>query len=222
MITNEGIAWLQARLDGIFAEKGLCAAPKVEQYGPWTGKIVLPNGLSDDSMLEVTEKFVEHPNFAEGDNIFLGVAGEELGEEYTEEESRTFVFDLAEKSFIRITDAEVAAHRAEHVLTPRRPNRPMTNVFMPVKYQYFDMIARGMKTVESRQYNQKWVDSLLCNHLKTVTFQRGYAKGAKQMTFELVGIELADADGERRYAPEEIPPFGEPEWILVKLGERML
>ncbi len=222
MITKEGIAWLQSRLDGIFAEKGLGAAPKVEQYGSWTGKIVLPEDMNDDMMLEITEKFVAHPNFAEGDNIFLGVAGEELGEEYTEEESRTFIFDIAEKSFIRITEAEIAAHRAEHVFTPRNPDNRSEYVFMPLGFKYFDMIARGQKTAESRRYSQKWVDRLLKNTLRFVKFQRGYEPNAKQMTFKVAGIELVDADGERRYAPEEIPPFGEPEWIVVKLGERML
>ena len=222
MITAEGINWLQTRLNGLFAAKGIADVPEVERYAPKTGKIVFPETMSDDDMLDISEAFVADPHFVEGDNIFLGVAGDELGEEYTEEESRTFIFDIAEPSFLAYTQMEIDAHRAEHVLTPRRPNRPLENVFMPLKYQYYDMIARGEKTAESRQYTQFWVDRLLCNNLRFITFQRGYEKGNGQMTFEVIGIELVDADGDRRYAPESIPPFGEPEWIVVKLGKRQM
>lgn len=221
MITREGIAWLQSRLDGIFAARGLGTAPRVEQYGPWTGKVVFPDGMSDDDILSVSEEFVNHPSFVEGDNIFLGVAGEELGEEYTDEEARTFIFDISEKAYIEITQFERDAHNAAYILKPKNPDRPLQNVFLPMKYRFFDDIAAGRKTVECRKYTQTYVDKLLTNNLRYVTFQRGYEKGAKQMTYGIIGIELADADGERRYAPEAIPDFAEPEWIVVKLGKRL-
>jgi len=39
-------------------------------------------------------------------------------------------------------------------------------------------------------YSDKSVVSLLCKHYKTVTFQLGYSKNAKRMTFEVVRISI--------------------------------
>lgn len=154
-----------------------------------------------------------------GDDYAMG-----LGEEEWDMCETQYYFDVSgieAPEFIEASKIERMTWRGQNVLTPRHPNSPAQNAFLPMKFEYFDAIASGSKTVECRKYVQKWVDSLLRNKLQTVTLQRGYEKDARQMTYAVEFIEIADGDGRHRYPPEAIPDFSNPEWILIHLGKRL-
>ena len=154
-----------------------------------------------------------------GDEYAMGLGEEEWDGCETQYYFDANVIDFPE--FIEASYFEREAWRAENIFNPSHPDRQTQNVFLPLKFRYYDDIAAGRKTVECRKYTQTWVNKLLTNNLRYMTFQRGYEKGAGQMTFEIVKIEIADSDGRHRYAPEEIPDFSSPEWILVHLGKRV-
>ena len=154
-----------------------------------------------------------------GDEYAMGLGEEEWDGCETQYYFDANVIDFPE--FIDASDFEREAWRSANLFWPSHPDRQTQNVFMPLKYGYYDDIAAGRKTVECRKYTQTWANKLLTNNLRHLTFQRGYAKGAAKITYEIVKIEIADADGRHRYQPEEIPDFSSPEWILVHLGKRV-
>ena len=108
-----------------------------------------------------------------------------------------------------------------------------------LKKEWFDLIEKGVKTEEYRDLTDYWI-TRLCEHdekgefvrfkpFKTVRFRLGYGKNAKQMIFEVAGIEseeFVDEEGNPVPDPETGEPLvddnGEPlGFFAIKLGKRI-
>ena len=230
MVSDKALTYFNDKVRAIAARLGLPATSEAVEVLRDEGTLKTayiqfdPSVYNAETAEEVATEFVEDANVSgEGLWGYEYALGNEV-EEWEGCETQYF-FDVSaidEPDFVSATLKEREEWRAETVLSPKNPKRPHENVFMPLKFAYFSDIEKGRKTVECRQYNRKWVDQLLCNKVKYVTFQRGYEKGARQMTFEVSYIDIADADGRHRYAAESVPDFADPEWILIHLGKRVV
>ena len=228
MVSDKAIAYFNEKVREVAAVLGLPATAEAvevlrDEGSLKTAFIQFDPAVYDAETAErVAVEFVKDPHVMEeglwGDDYALGNEMEEW--EGCETQYFFDVSALEDQTFVTATDKEREEWRKENVLECPRKWSASRNVFLPVKFKYFDDIASGRKTVECRSYVQTWVNRLFKNHLQTITFQRGYASGAKQMTFSVDFIEIADADGRHRYPIEAIPDFSDPEWILVHLGKR--
>ena len=228
MVSDKGIAYFAAKVRCIAHNLGLPEAQtdfEVARDGieDRTAYVQFNDAYDQESAERVVAELVKDPHLADeglwGDDYAAG-----LDEEPWEGCERQYYFDvsaLEDPSFIQASAKDREDWRKEHYFEPRQINRPTENVFLTMRYRFFNDIEAGRKTVECRQYTQTWVDKLIRNNLRFVTFQRGYEKGAKQMTFEIEKIEIADGDGRHRYSVEQMPDFADPEWILIRLGKRV-
>ncbi|MCQ2300293.1 MAG: hypothetical protein MJZ81_09245 [Bacteroidales bacterium] len=221
MITEEIKKKSNERMAEICRLHGIEDIPSVDYHGPFTGKFILPSTWSSDQMFDVTSEFADVEWVAGRDGMFLGAYYDGEGEEFSDEEARTFIFDV-DKAFCVFRGSEMKAHEAEHVIKIKDEwaNNP-DNVVLTLRHQFFDEIQAGRKKVEYREYKECWVKRLLGPKAKYVTFQRGYAKNAEKMVFKVDRYELEDADG-RIYSPWNMPPMPIPETILIHLDERVL
>ena len=52
----------------------------------------------------------------------------------------------------------------------------MNNLYLFLKYKWYDLIESGQKTSEYREIKPYWINRLENKHYDTVTFQRGFTK----------------------------------------------
>lgn len=86
----------------------------------------------------------------------------------------------------------------------------MQNLFLVLKYKWFDLIESGQKTSEYREIKPFW-DKRLNKHYDTVTFQRGYSKNPCRMTFKILEITKTTLPNDLK--KEKV--------YEIKLGERI-
>ena len=88
--------------------------------------------------------------------------------------------------------------------------------YAPLKYEFYDAIESGEKTVEFREYNEGWAKKLLSRPMKTIKFSRGYGQSGKaprQMVFAIEKIGIVDAHSETEI------PVRHPDGTLVCDGD---
>lgn len=104
----------------------------------------------------------------------------------------------------------------------------MSELFLPLKAKWFDLIKSGQKTTEYRELKPYWLIRLAATAARfrhpdiafdgdvkiytTVRFARGYS--GEQMTFKIAGCEVVD--GSNTDLAIASPVFA------IKLGERIL
>ena len=98
-------------------------------------------------------------------------------------------------------------------LKPKSPDG-----YLVLKAEFYDATESGKKTVEYRDFTEYNIKRTI--GIKSVRFNRGYVKGAKQMRWEVAKIVLLDDDN------NECDPFNVPEdfWpttIAIHLGKRI-
>lgn len=153
--------------------------------------------------------------------ISMDQMGEAYGVECIEEDERTFWYELTDPSFFDLTATDKFNYTKEHTIPIQAKwLKGNKHIYLPIKYEYYDMIASGEKTVECREYKLTWVKRLLGARPTRVTFQRGYGKNAPKMDLAIKGFEIIDYDG-RRYGADEHPDISAPEYILIDLGKRI-
>lgn len=86
----------------------------------------------------------------------------------------------------------------------------MQNLFLVLKYKWFDLIESGQKTSEYREIKPFW-DKRLNKHYDTVTFQRGYSKNPCRMIFKILEITKTTLPNDLK--KEKV--------YEIKLGERI-
>lgn len=86
----------------------------------------------------------------------------------------------------------------------------MQNLFLVLKYKWFDLIESGQKTSEYREIKPFW-DKRLNKHYDTITFQRGYSKNPCRMTFKILEITKTTLPNDLK--KEKV--------YEIKLGERI-
>lgn len=80
-----------------------------------------------------------------------------------------------------------------------------------LKFDWYDKIASGEKTVEYREPSEYWNSRLQNKHYDLVRFQRGYYKNPPSMIFEVEKISLW-------YGANDL---NLPKVWAIKLGERI-
>lgn len=193
----------------------------VEQYGPFTAKVVMPSEMDEEAMDELSDMLDGLP-VTRSPGVILSVIRECDGDEPTEEDMRTFVFDV-KREFCTFSGEEIRRHREQNVIEIDPAwAKGRDSVFMTLARQPFREILEGSKKIEYREYKEYWVKKLIAPRAKFVTFQNGYRPGAEQMTFAVDHIDLLDEDEETSYSPWNIPPMSTPDLIRVHLGKRMI
>lgn len=86
----------------------------------------------------------------------------------------------------------------------------MNNLYLTLKYKWYDLIESGQKTSEYREIKPFW-DKRLNKHYDTVTFQRGYSKNPCKMTFKILEITKTNLPNDLK--KEKV--------YEIKLGERI-
>ena len=89
--------------------------------------------------------------------------------------------------------------------------------YLVLKGEFYDAIEAGEKKVEYRDFTEYNINRTI--GIKTVRFNRGYAKNAPQMQWKVDRIVLLD--GEDECDPYNVPEDFRPEAIAVHLGERI-
>lgn len=195
---------------------------EVRGFGPKTGIVDFTGQVTQEQAERLTEVLSRHPSVDHDPDAtcWLDEYLEATDQDPVEDAEMSFIFDVADPEMIVFTPEEIAEHRKDYVIPieDKWRNGP-TNVYLPLRFQFFDDIVSGYKTLECRTYTPNWVKRLLGPQIKTITFQRGYAPGAKKIVVEVTGIELEDEDEQTRYAPDAIPDMATPALILIHLGK---
>lgn len=222
MITNECIRVISEYLRTEALAGKLPLDFTVGEFGAKTGIVELGVVFTPDQAEQIEQTLLQHPDVVPDCTIWLDEYIDICGGEYTEGAERCLLFDVSNPGMYVLTADEIARHRDNFIIKIEDKWRDgPKNVFLPLRFGYFDAIKNGSKTIECREYKVSWVKRLLGPKIETVTFQRGYAPGAEKLVVEVTGIELEDEDGKTRYSPDAIPDMAMPALILIHLGRRM-
>lgn len=74
----------------------------------------------------------------------------------------------------------------------------MTNLFIPLKTEYFEAFKSGRKTVEYRPYGPRWNEKT-CYVGRKVTLSKGYGKQAR-LTGTVIGFLKSDVPSRKMQA----------------------
>lgn len=224
MITHDAVECFERFLKDECAKIGASCGIEVRPFGPRTGLVEFSEQMTQRQANALERSLTKHPKVDVGEDglIWLDEYEDVCGLERTVGAERCLLFDIAAPEMFVYTEEEKAQYRAAFIITidDKWRNGP-TNVFMPLRFQYFDAIKNGDKTVECREYTKNWVKRLLGPKVETITFQRGYASNAEKIVVEVESIDLEDEDGKTRYAADAIPDMSMPSLILIHLGRRI-
>lgn len=192
---------------------------EVSPFGPFTGMVHFGGNVTQEQAEAMEAELARHPKVAEDGTIWMDEYLDVSGQDDQDGSERCLLFDVSDSSMFVLTSDEIARHREQFIIKidDRWRNGPR-NVFLPIRFGYFDAIKSGSKTVECRQYTQNWVKRLLGPKVETITFQRGYEAGAEKIVRKVARIELEDEDGKTRYPPDAIPDMAMPALILLHLS----
>lgn len=90
--------------------------------------------------------------------------------------------------------------------------------YLVLKAEFYDAIESGKKTVEYRDFTEYNLKRTI--GIKTVRFNRGYVKNAKQMRWEVKRVVLLD-DTDQESDPFKVPNNFLPVAIAIYLGKRI-
>ena len=90
-------------------------------------------------------------------------------------------------------------------------NKELTVLHLVLKYEWFDKIAAGQKTVEYRECSDHWNQRLYNKRYDLVRFQRGYYKNPANMLFAIKRIHKWHGAND----------LNQPVVWAIELGERI-
>lgn len=222
MITEDGIKTIRESLRKEARERGLPLVFSVGNFYGRTVSIAFGPRYTRDMAARLVDALVSCGLVRPDGVLWLPEYLEATGGEFRCGDERILLADLAAPRMYYATAEEAEEWRRENIIEILPSWRAgAREVFLPLRHRFYDAIESGSKMVECRRYCSTWVRRLLGPPVERLRFQRGYAKGARQMRWTVSRIELADADGVRRYSPRTLPDFPEPEWILLNLGRRV-
>lgn len=222
MITKECIKAVTEYLKQVALTLKIPPDFEVGEFGEKTGMIEFGPSFTREKAEKLEQKLRYHPAIPQDGTLWLDEYIDVCGGEYEEGDERCLLFDVSDPEYFVITPEEIALHRKNFVIPidEKWRNGP-TNVYLPLRFKFFDDIKCGEKTVECREYTKNWVKRLLGPKIEKITFQRGYAPGAEKLVVEVTGIELEDEDERTRYSPDAIPDMATPALILIHLGRQV-
>ena len=105
-------------------------------------------------------------------------------------------------------------------------------VYSPLKYEWYDKISSGEKTVEYKSLTRYWLSRLVRGvdggqfaFPRYIRFQRGYGGPGRprpeQMTFEIKAVMLSDEKLAERPIAETVEEGYEPVYFAIVLGKRI-
>ena len=120
-------------------------------------------------------------------------------------------------------DAEAEAEEAEMLelvegIKAGRLKSKSADGYLVLKSEFYDAIEAGKKRIEYRDFTEYNLKRTI--GLKTVRFNRGYAKNAPQMRWEVTKVALMDYD-EHECDPFNVPEDFWPTMIAIHLGNRI-
>lgn len=90
--------------------------------------------------------------------------------------------------------------------------------YLVLKAQFYDAIEAGTKKIEYRDFTEYNLKRTI--GIKTIRFNRGYVKGAKQMRWEVEKVVLLDGE-DNECDPFNVPDGFWPVTIAIHLGKRI-
>ena len=90
--------------------------------------------------------------------------------------------------------------------------------YLVLKANFYDAIEAGTKKIEYRDFTEYNLKRTI--GIKTIRFNRGYMKGAKQMRWEVEKIALLDGE-DNECDPFSVPDDFWPVTIAIHLGKRV-
>ena len=90
--------------------------------------------------------------------------------------------------------------------------------YLVLKANFYDAIEAGTKKIEHRDFTEYNLKRTI--GIKTIRFNRGYMKGAKQMRWEVEKIVLLDGE-DNECDPFSVPDDFWPVTIAIHLGKRV-
>ena len=90
--------------------------------------------------------------------------------------------------------------------------------YLVLKAQFYDAIEAGTKKIEYRDFTEYNLKRTI--GIKTIRFNRGYVKGAKQMRWQVEKVVLLDGD-DNECDPFSVPDDFWPVTIAIHLGKRI-
>lgn len=218
------IAYARENREGLLAALGeFLKNPLVAQGDDIGTHIDDPSKLGDD---EDTAWCLFDVSGKDGDNWYLSDEEKESIRQAEEEDRREAAAEAA------LTDAIDKATRRLLFAPAREASRFRDVVYSPLKYEWFDRIASGEKTVEYKSLTRYWLSRLVnggeggkFTFPKYIRFQRGYGGPGRprpeQMTFEIKAVVLSDDKLAERPIAEVVEEGFEPAYFAIVLGKRI-
>ena len=132
-------------------------------------------------------------------------------------------YQFTMKAINAVEEEEAAAAEAEMMdliegIRAGRIKSKSEDGYLVLKGEFYDAIETGKKKVEYRDFSEYNLKRII--GIKTVRFNRGYAKNAPQMRWEVDRIVLLDGE-EDECEPYNVPDGFWPEAIAIHLGKRI-
>ncbi len=94
-------------------------------------------------------------------------------------------------------------------------NETESILYLNLKKEYFDLIQKGEKTSEFREYKKHWIQRLMnpdgsFKKYDYILFQNGYHKNAPQMKVEFKNIKIIN---------EKVSLFKRVKYFEINLGQ---
>lgn len=93
----------------------------------------------------------------------------------------------------------------------------MKTLHLTVKKRWFDLIKKGIKKTEYREYKPYWIARLKDKKFNIIQFKNGYGKNAPTIRVEYFGYWTLDTDGSVGVNGEEL----KGKYFVLNLGDTL-
>jgi len=156
----------------------------------------------------------------EDGNTFSAIFNVPFAKEFKEDDEE-FQFTLkaihAEQEAEAIAEEQEMLELVDGIKTGRIKSKSPDG-YLVLAGEFYDAIEAGTKTIEYRDFTEYNLKRTI--GIKTIRFNRGYVKGAKQMRWEVVKVVLLDGE-DNECDPFNVPDDFWPVTIAIHLGKRI-
>ena len=237
--TDKEAEFVRETINQVFARNGI-GRWKGDMLNPYLLDIMIPASVGEAKAMKAFNELFhalgvlpenEQIEMAEGKD-YCATCMNEDGETYSALFNVPFAKDFKEgdeeyqftlKAIHAKQDAETEAEEAEMLelvdgIKAGRLKSKSPDGYLVLKAEFYDAIEAGTKKIEYRDFTEYHIKRTI--GIKTVRFNRGYVKGAKQMRWDVEKIVLLDGE-DNECDPFNVPEGFWPETIAIHLGKRI-